>query len=83
MFPSAVESDGCGFNLFGGRLYFSLVLSSLSSPPGYPKDGKAELFKNVPLLTTDELFLIIVLGLFLIVKNKLILSPGYNEFFNL
>ena len=72
-----------GFNLFGGRSYFSLVLSSVSSPPGYPKVGKSLLFINVPLLTTEEFFLILVFGLFFTENDNFKLSPGYKGFFNL
>ena len=83
VFPSAVESDGYGFNLLGGRSYFSLVLSSVSSPPGYPNVGNKLLFINVPLFTTEEFFLILVLGLFFTVNDNFKLSPGYKDFFNL
>ena len=84
VFPSAVESDGCGFNLFGGRPYFSLVLSSLNSPPLYPSEGKSvKLLTNVPLYKTGELFLKNVFGWFLTVKFKFNESPGINGSFNL
>ena len=78
-----MESEGWGFNLFGGRSYFSLVLSSVSSPPGYPKVGKSLLFIKVPLLTTEEFFRILVFGLFFTENDNFKLSPGYNGFFNL
>ena len=52
MLPRAVESEGRGFSLFGGKSYFFLVLSSLNSPSKYPSDGKILLFIKVPLFKT-------------------------------